>query len=60
LRVVNFGSLIDQPVAPASLVTIFGDSIGPSTVNLCNSARTANSQLCWTAGRSSSTALLPR
>ncbi len=32
LRVVNFGSLIDQPVAPADVVTIFGSSIGPSTV----------------------------
>ena len=32
LRVVNFGSLIDQPVAPAGVVTIFGDSIGPSAV----------------------------
>ena len=32
LRVVNFGSLIDQPVAPAGVVTIFGGSIGPSAV----------------------------
>lgn len=29
LRVVNFGSLIDQPVAPAEVVTIFGSSIEP-------------------------------
>jgi len=32
LRAVNFGSLIDEPVSPASLVTIFGDSIGPNAV----------------------------
>ena len=32
LRVVNFGSLIDQPIAPAGVVTIFGDSIGPSAI----------------------------
>jgi uncharacterized protein (TIGR03437 family) len=32
LRVVNFGSLIDQPLAPAAVVTIFGGSIGPSAV----------------------------
>jgi uncharacterized protein (TIGR03437 family) len=32
LRVVNFGSLIDQPLAPAGVVTIFGGSIGPSAV----------------------------
>ncbi len=32
LRVVNFGSLIDQPLAPASVVTFFGSSIGPNTV----------------------------
>ncbi len=32
LRAVNFGSLVEEPVAPASLVTIFGDSIGPSAV----------------------------
>lgn len=32
LRVVNFGSLIDQPIAPASVVTIIGGSIGPSAV----------------------------
>ena len=32
LRVVNFASLIDQPVAPAGMVTIFGDSIGPGAV----------------------------
>lgn len=32
LRLVNFGSLIDQPVAPAGVVTILGDSIGPSAV----------------------------
>jgi uncharacterized protein (TIGR03437 family) len=32
LRVVNFGSLIDQPVAPAALATIFGASIGPGAV----------------------------
>ena len=32
LRVVNFGSLIDQPVAPAGVVTILGNSIGPSAV----------------------------
>lgn len=32
LQVLNFGSLIDQPVAPAAVVTIFGDSIGPSAV----------------------------
>ena len=32
LRVVNFGSLIDQPVAPAGVVTIFGGSIGPSAI----------------------------
>ncbi len=30
LRVLNLASLIDQPVAPASVVTILGDSIGPS------------------------------
>ena len=30
LRVINFASLIDQPVAPAGVVTILGDSIGPS------------------------------
>jgi len=30
LQVVNFGSLIDQPVAPAAVVTISGGSIGPS------------------------------
>ena len=34
LRAANFGSLIDQPVAPASLVTLFGDSIGPSAVTV--------------------------
>ncbi|HME06139.1 MAG TPA: SBBP repeat-containing protein [Bryobacteraceae bacterium] len=33
LRVVNFGSLIDQPVAPADVVTIFGSSIAPGTVS---------------------------
>jgi uncharacterized protein (TIGR03437 family) len=32
LRVVNFGSLIDQPLAPAGVVTIFGGSIGPGAV----------------------------
>jgi uncharacterized protein (TIGR03437 family) len=32
LRAVNFGSLIDQPLAPASVVTIFGDSIGPAAL----------------------------
>ena len=32
LRVVNFGSLIDQPLAPAAVVTIFGGSIGPGAV----------------------------
>ncbi len=32
LRVVNFGSLIDQPVAPAGVVTIFGGTIGPSAI----------------------------
>jgi uncharacterized protein (TIGR03437 family) len=32
LQVVNFGSLIDQPVASAGVVTIFGVSIGPSAV----------------------------
>jgi len=32
LRVVNFGSLVDQPLAPAAVVTIFGGSIGPSAV----------------------------
>lgn len=32
LRIVNFGSLIDQPLAPAGVVTIFGGSIGPSAV----------------------------
>jgi uncharacterized protein (TIGR03437 family) len=32
LRVVNFGSLIDQPVAPAGVVTISDGSIGPSAV----------------------------
>jgi hypothetical protein len=32
LLVVNFGSLIDQPLAPAGVVTIFGGSIGPSDV----------------------------
>jgi len=29
LRAVNFGSLIDQPIAPAAVVTLLGDSIGP-------------------------------
>src|SRR5581483_8074340 len=32
LRIVNFGSLIDQPVAPADVVTISGASIGPGDV----------------------------
>jgi len=32
LQVVNFASLIDQPVAPAEVVTILGDSIGPSVI----------------------------
>jgi uncharacterized protein (TIGR03437 family) len=32
LRVVNLGSLIDQPVAPASVVTILGASIRPGAV----------------------------
>jgi uncharacterized protein (TIGR03437 family) len=32
LRVVNFGSLIDQPVAPADVVTVFGSSIRPGAV----------------------------
>lgn len=30
LRVSNFASLIDEPIAPAGLVTLFGSSIGPS------------------------------
>jgi uncharacterized protein (TIGR03437 family) len=29
---VNFGSLIDQPVAPADVVTVFGSSIRPGAV----------------------------
>ena len=32
LQVVNFGSLIDQPVAPAGVVTLVGGSIGPGAV----------------------------
>jgi len=33
LLVVNFGSLINQPVAPADVVTIFGSSIQPGAVS---------------------------
>ena len=33
VRVVNFASLIDQPVAPADVVTIFGGSIEPGAVS---------------------------
>jgi uncharacterized protein (TIGR03437 family) len=32
LQVFNFGSLINQPVAPAEVVTIFNDAIGPGAV----------------------------
>jgi len=32
LRLVNSASLIEQPVAPAAVVTLFGASIGPSAV----------------------------
>jgi uncharacterized protein (TIGR03437 family) len=32
LRLVNFGDLIDAPVAPAGIVTLFGAGIGPSAV----------------------------
>jgi uncharacterized protein (TIGR03437 family) len=31
LRVVNTGSLIDAPIAPASVVTLFGTGLGPET-----------------------------
>jgi uncharacterized protein (TIGR03437 family) len=30
LRVVNFGSLLETPVAPAEVVTLFGAAIGPA------------------------------
>jgi uncharacterized protein (TIGR03437 family) len=31
LRVVNFGSLLDTPVAPSEIVTLFGVGIGPNS-----------------------------
>jgi uncharacterized protein (TIGR03437 family) len=31
LRVVNFGSLLETPVAPAEVVTLFGAAIGPDS-----------------------------
>jgi uncharacterized protein (TIGR03437 family) len=31
LEVVNFGSVLDTPVAPAEIVTLFGAAIGPDT-----------------------------
>jgi len=31
LRVVNFGSLLETPVAPAEVVTLFGSAIGPDS-----------------------------
>jgi len=42
LRVVNFGSLLETPVAPAEVVTLFGAAIGPdspATLQLDSSSR---------------------
>jgi uncharacterized protein (TIGR03437 family) len=44
LRVVNFGSLLETPVAPAEVVTLFGNAIGPdspATLHLDSSGQIA-------------------